>query len=288
MRALVIGASGFVGSALLEEFGTEGQGTSFGHPAPGLLALDMRDATAVARCLEQTRPDVVLVPAALPHVDWCEDHEAESCSANVDGPTIVARAAQQIGASIVFFSTDYVFDGAAGPYDEDAPTHPLNVYGVHKLEAESAVLTSNERSLVVRLCGVFGVESAGKNFVMATLARARRGEPTRVPIDQWGTPTWSNDMAAAVRRHINQGTRGILHLSGADYLDRFAFGRLIADVFGFDPDLVESRTTAELNQRAPRPLRGGLKSRRVAALCSARHGLERMRDLLGSPWAKHG
>ena len=149
------------------------------------------------------------------------------------------------------------------------------------------IIAATRAARKARSVGRQGVEAVAKNFVMTTLARASRGEKTHVPIDQWGTPTWSNALAAAVHQHVAVETRGILHLSGADCLDRFAFARLIATVFGFDVGLIEGRPTAELNQRAGRPLHGGLTSRRSDSLGSARHGLERMRDALGPRWAAH-
>jgi dTDP-4-dehydrorhamnose reductase len=99
----------------------------------------------------------------------------------------------------VFFSNEYVFDGAAGPYAEDAPTNPPNVYGRHKLEAERLIAATLQDYLIVRVCGVYGFERQGKNFVMALLARERRGEPMNVPSDQWGTPTYGDNLAAAVK-----------------------------------------------------------------------------------------
>src|SRR6185436_9613383 len=139
MRTLIVGASGFVGSALRLAFGEQAVGTYFSHPEPGLRALDIRDAGAVRQLVEEVRPDVIIHPAAQPNVDWCEDHVAESHAVNVTGTLHVVEAALAAGVRYLFFSTDYVFDGKAGPYREDAPTNPPNVYGRHKLEAEQLI-----------------------------------------------------------------------------------------------------------------------------------------------------
>ncbi len=285
MRILVIGASGFIGGALQAVYGAEAAGTYHSHPVPGLRPLDIRDPTAVRRLVEELRPEIIVHPAAQPHVDWCEDHVPESFEVNVAGTRHVAEAARDAGARYVFFSTDYVLAGAAGPYREDAATGPLNVYGRHKLEAERVIASVVANHLIVRVCGVYGFETQGKNFVMALLARAQRGEPMNVPSDQWGTPTYAENLAAAVRELAESPHRGIYHVVGPTYLDRVSFARLACEVFGLEPGFLQPRTTAELGQRAPRPLRGGLdaaKARGVlrAPLMEPRRGLELMKQRL--------
>ena len=113
MQILIVGASGFVGSALRSVYGPDAVGTYCNHPTPGLRYLDVRDAGAVDQLLSEVRPDLVIHPAAQPNVDWCEDHVAESHAINVEGTRNVAAAARAHGARYVFFSTDYVFNGGA-------------------------------------------------------------------------------------------------------------------------------------------------------------------------------
>ncbi len=285
MRVLIVGASGFVGNALRAVYGADAVGTYYSHPASGLRALDVRDPAAVRGLVDELHPEIILHPAAQPHVDWCEDHVQESFDVNVAGTRNVAQAARDAGARYVFFSSDYVFDGTAGPYREDAPTGPLNVYGRHKLEAERAIAAILPNHLIVRVCGVYGFEAQGKNFVMALLARAQRREPMNVPSDQWGTPTYADNLAAAVRELADSTPRGIYHLVGPTCLDRVSFARLACDVFGLDAGFLRPRTTAELGQRAPRPLRGGLDAAKARAvlttpLLEPRRGLELMKQRL--------
>lgn len=285
MRTLIIGASGFVGRALLETYGNDAIGTYFSHPDPNLRPLDIRDPDAVQRVLDEVQPAVVVHPAAQPHVDWCEDHIDESYAINVGGTLNVARAARQAGARFVFFSTDYVFDGAAGPYPEDAPTRPLNVYGRHKLEAEEGIAEVMDNHLIVRVCGVYGFESQGKNFVMGLLARSRAGETMKVPSDQWGSPTYGPNLAAAVRELAAGSLHGVLNVVGPDFLDRVSFARLACEALGIDAGFLRPTPTLELGQRARRPLRGGLDISRARSVLStpllgARDGLALMRQRL--------
>jgi len=285
MRILIVGASGFIGGALHAVCGADAVGTYCQHPAEGLRQLDMCDPQAVHRIVSEVRPQLIIHPAAQPNVDWCEDHAEESHAINVAGTRHMAEAAHAVGARYVFFSTDYVFDGSAGPYREDAATGPPNVYGRHKLEAERIVAGALDDYLIVRVCGVYGFEGQGKNFVMGLLARAKRGEPMNVPSDQWGNPTYADNLTAAVRELARSAHRGVYHVVGPDYLDRVSFARLACSVFGLDPAFLRPRTTAELGQRARRPLRGGLDSTKARAvlatpLLAPRQGLELMKERL--------
>ncbi len=285
MRTLIVGASGLVGDALRTEF-PDAVGTYLRHAGPGLVPLDITDATAVDALVDRLRPALVLLPAAQPAVDRCETDPAESERVNVGGTGHVARAAARVGARLVYFSSDYVFDGAAGPYEIGAAPHPINVYGRHKLAAEALVRATVADHLIVRVCGVYGYQAEGTNFVMALARLAAAGEPMRVPCDQWGTPTYAPSLAAAVRELTASGHRGIVHPVGPDYLTRIDFARLAAEVFGYDDAFLVPVTTPELRQPAARPLRGGVDNRATQALLRAtrlvgvREGLGLMRRRL--------
>lgn len=283
MHTLIIGASGLVGGALRSVF-PDAVGTYFHNAAPDLVPLDIADPAAVTATIARVAPELILLPAAQPNVDRCETEPEESERINVTGTRNVAEAAARVGACLVYFSTDYVFDGLAGPYEPDAPTHPINVYGRHKLAAENLVRDIVADHLVVRACGVYGYQRSGKNFVMALTRLAAAGEQMRVPSDQWGTPTLADNLAAAVRELALGGRRGIVHPVGPDYLPRIEFARLAAEVFGYDDRFLVPITTPELRQPAARPLRGGVDNRSTQAmlhdtrLVGAREGLELMRQ----------
>src|SRR5262245_23353500 len=139
MRALVIGASGQVGGAIaarLRERGHHVVGTHHAKPQPDTRPLDVSDAAATERYLAEVEPDWVVCPAALTAVDYCESHPDEAFAANRDAPGNAARAAAKRGAGFVYFSTEYVFDGTAGPYTEDDPPNPQSIYARSKLEGE--------------------------------------------------------------------------------------------------------------------------------------------------------
>jgi dTDP-4-dehydrorhamnose reductase len=280
--ALVIGASGQVGRAVLRALDRSAVGTYRARPEPALRQLDARDVGALRALLDELRPRTIFFPAAEPHVDWCETHPEEARAANVEPALQALTAARQRGARFVFFSTDYVFDGRSGPYAEDDSVGPLSVYGRHKLEVEERVLDA--AGTVVRTTTVYGEEQPpGKNFVLRLAASLREGKSARVPYDQLSTPTWSEDLGRAAARVADKP--GIWHVAGPDLLSRDAFARLIADVFGLDATLIEPIATASLNQPAARPMRAGLRTDKLRAstevsLTPTRQALETLRASL--------
>lgn len=262
MQALVVGASGLVGSALLRALGPSAVGTYRTRPGPGLRPLDASDALALRRTFEESHAEIVFIPAGQPNVEWCERHPTEARDLNL--APIRAALGLADGIRIVGFSTDYVFDGENGPYAEGAPTRPLSVYGRIKLELEAMLLDRGHT--VIRTTTVFGPELApAKNFVLRLIGSLRRGEIVRAPSDQISTPTYSVDLARASVR-IAGSDAGIWHVSGPDLVSRTELAARAARAFGMVPDLIRSVTTEELGQVAPRPLRGGLLCHRYQSL----------------------
>lgn len=270
MKTLVIGASGLVGGTLgrvLERSGVEVVAAGHSRAAGGALALDVRDAEAVERALADTKPDVVFLAVNVPGgVDRCEEHPDEAYTVNVAGTTHVATAAAKHGATLVYYSTDYVFDGKSGPYAESDVPNPISVYGRTKLEAEQAVLKLAPRPLIVRTTAVYGWDRASRNFAMQVWERLGAGQPMRVPDDQLCNPTLAEYLAEASVRLVQQGTEGIVNVVGKDRCSRTDFGRQLARAMALDPALITPAPTGELGQKAARPLQGGLKTDKLTAL----------------------
>lgn len=267
MRLLVIGASGLVGNALMHAIPKLDPdvtlvGTYRTRAIRGLRRLDASDANAVTALLADARPDLVLFPAAMPDVEWCETHASEAYDANLAPLRNVLRT----GVPVVAFSSDYVFDGRDGPYAEDAPRRPLSVYGRIKAELEDETLAAG--GTVIRTTGVFGVEAItpAKNFVMRVIASLRQGSAVAVPSDQVATPTYAPDLARATFRIATFASeRGVWHVAGPDMLSRLELARAVADQFALDTTLIRAVRTTELGQKASRPLVGGLRNARYRA-----------------------
>jgi dTDP-4-dehydrorhamnose reductase len=290
MRALVIGAGGQVGEALaraLRERGHQVLATFWRVPVEGAARLDVTDEAAVESAVSKAAPGWIFCPAGMTAVDYCEDHIDEARRANMTGPLAAARAGARLGAGFTYFSSEYVFDGEAGPYGEDDPPRPLSVYGRTKLEGERAVLGEIPRSQVVRTTVVYGVERQEKNFVYQLLRALRAGEAMRVPKDQLSSPTYSPDLASACVELAELGVSGVFHLAGSEVMDRYAFALVACRVFDLDPSRLIPVATASLNQRARRPLKGGLRIDRARALLRSElrppeGGLRAMREALAA------
>lgn len=270
MNAVVIGGSGQIGGWLLKSLGARGHravGTYNTVAYPGLVRFDAPDLEGSAAWLRKQEPDLVFFPAGFTWVDGCERDPAKARETNLEQPLNLARVAADAGARFVYFSTDYLFDGHAGPYDESARPNPLNVYGMAKLEAEKALRAHlGDRLLIVRTSWVFGPERQGKNFAYQLVKTLGRGGTITVPSDQVSSPSYGPDVAEATVRLVEGGHSGVFHVAGPEVMARPAFARAIASAFDLDPDRIESRPTAELGQGAPRPLDGGLIKPRLDAV----------------------
>jgi dTDP-4-dehydrorhamnose reductase len=210
MKALVTGARGMLGQALMRSL------AAAGHRAVGLGHRD-GDVTrpgALRRPIDELRPDWIFHLAAFTRVDDCESQPNHAHLVNGLGARNVARAAAEAEAAVLHVSTDYVFAGdARRPYREDDPTGPLSVYGASKLAGEEAVREITPRHLIVRTAWLYG--RGGTNFVDTILDRARRGEPLRVVDDQRGSPTSTTDLAEALIRLAATGQYGTFHCTNA-------------------------------------------------------------------------
>jgi len=281
---LVIGASGLIGSHLLRHLsqaGWEAVGTFHRAPQPGLLPLDIRDDRSVRDLVERLRPQIIYLPAGFTHVDRCEIERDAAYAINVAGTWNVVRAARQVGARLVFFSSDYVFDGRSGPYDEEFPPRPLSEYGRQKVLGELGVALHARDYLIVRTTVVYGWEPQGKNFVQRLLSTLREGKPVPVPWDQVGSPTYAPNLAAAVVELATLDVCGVFHIAGPERVSRYDFACTAARTFHLDASLIRPVSTPDLGQAAPRPLEAGLRVEKVrqvlrTPLMGYREGLTHM------------
>ncbi len=290
-RELVIGASGLIGSHLLADAQQHGAaaGTYHTHPVAGLRALDLTDEDATAGLLDEVEPDVVYLPAANPNVEWVEANPQAARALNVEAPAMLARRLRDTGAKLVYYSSDYVFDGTAGPYREEDAPNPLSEYARQKAEVETMLAAMLENWLVLRVTVVYGWDAQAKNFAARAVKTLRAGGQVKAPVDQFNNPTYAPDLAAASRALAARDARGIFHLAGKDVCHRCDFAREIAAVFGLDEALVVPVTTTELAQRAARPLRAGMIVEKAQAvldfpLRGYREALRQMREDEADAW----
>lgn len=250
MRTLLIGANGQLGSELRQAF-SDHELASLSH-----ADFELTDPAQVRRALTTHRPDLILNTAAFHKVDECEEKPEQTFAVNAIAVRDLAVAARDIGAALVHFSTDYVFDGRLRrPYREGDSPGPLSVYATSKLAGEYFVRTILERHFVIRTCGLYGLAgSSGKggNFIETMLRLAREGREIRVVGDQILTPTSAKELAGKVRQLVETGAYGCYHITNNGECSWFQFANAIFELSGMRPPLIET-TSAAHGARAVRP-----------------------------------
>ena len=265
LRCVLIGASGQLGYDLSRTFDLRGELIRLTR-----AELDLADERAIDRVVTALRPTHVVNAAAYNLVDRAEDERDAAFAVNARAVGALAAACRAVDATLVHFSTDYVFGGdRTSPYDEDDPPAPLSVYAESKLAGERLAMAGCNRAFVIRVCGLFGVgrsRAAGRtNFVETMLRLAHEGRAIRVVRDQVLSPSATRDIAPKVWRIVGRGTPGIYHLTNAGQTSFFDFAREIFRLSGLAPDLTPV-TAAEFGARARRPAYSVLARRRLAAL----------------------
>ena len=247
-RAAVFGASGQLGAELVHEL----QARQYGVIGWDRRELDITDAAAVEKALIQFDPQVVFNAAAYNQVDVAEREPQAALQVNALAVRNLALICRQMDAHLVYFSTDYVFDGYhRHPYAEDDPPHPLGAYAVSKLAGEFYAQAYLDQALIVRTSGVFGagaLRTARGNFVELMLRLAEGGQPIRVVEDHVASPTYAPWLAARAVELVERGHQGIFHIGGGTPISWYEFARAIFAVAGREPLLL---ATNEREYRTP-------------------------------------
>jgi dTDP-4-dehydrorhamnose reductase len=250
MKVVITGAGGLVGGCLARRLVREHEVL-----APRRVELDVTDADAVARFIEEARPQLVVNCAVL-GVDECERDPEAARAVNAEAPRALAAAAASVRAEFLHFSTNYVFDGEGRePYDERDEPRPINVYGRTKEEGERAALEANPRGYVVRTSWVFG---AGKESFLSTAHRElAAGRGVRAISDTWASVTYVEDLAARVEELVGAGRHGLYHVVNEGVCTYEEFALEAARLAGLGEEeaarLVETVTESEVKRPARRP-----------------------------------
>ncbi|MGH3626871.1 MAG: dTDP-4-dehydrorhamnose reductase [Sciscionella sp.] len=263
MRILLIGKNGQIGWELLRSLSTLSE-----IIAVDRTDLDMTTEASIVRVVREVRPQLIVNAAAYTAVDQAEDEVDLAFSVNATAPAVLAKEAQQLGAGLIHYSTDYVFDGADGvPYQENASCSPLGVYGRSKLKGDQAILNSGAAYFIFRTSWVYCLR--GKNFYLTVLRLAARDGRLRIVQDQIGAPTWSRIIAQATAQIIAQcfsplaggsdenkrrmwDRRGVYNMSAAGNTSWFGFARSIC-ARRFPQAEVVPITSKEYKTAAQRP-----------------------------------
>ncbi|MFQ5882332.1 MAG: dTDP-4-dehydrorhamnose reductase [Candidatus Methylomirabilales bacterium] len=246
MKVILTGAEGLLGTELTRVLDRR-------HQVVPVSRKDL-DVTSpgVTGALRVLQSDLVIHAAAYSDVDGCEKDPVRAFRVNVEGTAQVARACRELGLPLLYFSTDYVFDGRKGaPYREEDAANPLSVYGRSKWEGEQQVRRYIEDYFIVRTAWLYG--RTGRSFIRTILTQAKEGGELRVVHDQIGCPTSAADLAEAVTRLIEKAPFGLYHITNSGYCSWFEFAQAILAETGLSGVSVRPISSRELNRPAPRP-----------------------------------
>lgn len=291
-RLLVTGGNGLLGTKLLGAAQGKYQVTSLSRsPLTNRWAGeftfcrgDITDPQQVESVFAQARPDAVIHSAAMTDVDGCETQRDQARLTNVVGTENVAKACARSGAHLLYLSTDYIFDGRAGPYREVDPPAPLSFYARTKLEGEQMVQGWCPQAAIARTSVLYGyAPNVRGNFVLWVVAQLGAGKEIRIVTDQAGSPTWADHLAEVLLMMVDRRAQGVYHTAGRDGLSRFAFAQEIAQVFGLDASNIRPITSQDLAQPALRPANASLCVEKVEqelgiGMLGVRDGLMGMRQ----------
>ncbi|MDQ3102861.1 MAG: dTDP-4-dehydrorhamnose reductase [Actinomycetota bacterium] len=247
MRVLVAGAAGMLAREVIDACGRRGHDVT----ALGRARLDITDPRSIERAIQGAEPDAVINCAAWSDVDGAEDDERGAMAVNDTGAAMLASAAARAGASVLYPSSDYVFDGQGRrPYLEEDMPAPIGAYGRSKLGGEVSVAAANARHFIVRSSWLYG--HGGKNFVETMLRVGDEQSEVLVVSDQRGCPTACVDLGEAMAKLIESEEYGIHHIRGDGECTWFDFAQEIYDQAGMETRVMAA-TTRMLARKAQRP-----------------------------------
>jgi len=265
-RILIIGSNGMLGQRLVDYYNrytiellcASAEEESFVDDVD-YLQIDISNKKEVRKVIKEFYPDFIINAAAYTNVDGCETEKELAWKINVNGPEYLAYYANTIDAFLIHISSDYVFNGKAGPYSEEDMVDPISYYGKTKLAGENVLFKSGCRYTVVRTNVLYGPVKYGRpDFVKWVITALRAGEEIRIVDDQINNPMFIDDLVSGISKIVDTKKVGIYNLGGKVFLNRFEFTLKIADFFNLDKNLIKRIKTHELNQPARRPLTSGL------------------------------
>lgn len=246
MKIMITGANGQLGQEFIRQVGKKHTIYPYSRQE-----LDITSKHMVYQLVKKVNPDIILHCAAFTKVDQCEDEIVKAFEVNSVGTFNVAKVAREISADLVYFSSDYVFDGKKQtPYTEEDNPNPLSIYGKTKFLGEEFVKAIHPKSYIVRTSWVYGQN--GNNFVNTMLSFAEQGKTVKVVNDQVGSPTSTYDLAEKVLQLLGK-PYGIYHIANQGKCSWYEFAREIFKVTGYDPDKVIPISSIEYGASAIRP-----------------------------------
>ncbi len=268
-KVLITGSNGLLGQKLVAlmagQPGYEIIATSRGNNRLPFSAgyrycsMDITSAEETEAVISTEKPDVIIHTAAMTHVDQCEADKEGCWSQNVYAVGLLAEICARLDIFLLHLSTDFIFDGANGPYKETDEANPVSFYGWSKLAAERLVLHSKARHAIARTVLVYGIahDMSRSNIILWVRDALKKGQAIKVVTDQWRTPTLAEDLAKGCMLIAENEAEGIFHLSGKDFLTPYEMALEAAAYFGLDDSLITPVDASTFTQPGKRPPKTG-------------------------------
>jgi dTDP-4-dehydrorhamnose reductase len=221
------------------------------------ISLDITHEKALTSFLDNSEYDIIINCAALTDVDLCEIDRRLAMKLNTEASAIMAEHCKKRDRLLIHLSTDYIFDGKAGPYSEESIPNPINYYGQTKLWAEEAIVSSGCDYIIVRTNHIYGNLPDGPSRLVRWVLQAET-QRIKAAGDQYNNSTWAGNLADCIIELVDGDFRGVVNVGGPDYLSRYEFAIRGAEIFGFGSDNIIKARIDELGMTAPRPLKAGL------------------------------
>lgn len=273
MKTAVVGASGFIGAAFLRavrERHPDAVGTSFSRPEPGLVPFDLAKPDIAPLRLRETGHEAVLVTSARHGFRPCEEQREATRAVNVAGTLELARQCAREGLRVIFLSSDVVFAGAKGPYDDAAVPAPTTEYGRQKAEVERELPLAAPRHLILRLSKVFGLRKGDGTLFDEMAQKLSAGRELLAAEDHVFCPTFIDDLTRALLAVQERGLEGVVNLAAPECWPRHRMALALARALGADEGLVKKVRLHELPGMAGRPTDSSMLCARLARECPVR------------------
>ncbi len=270
LKFLVTGAAGLIGNQVArdlskynEVFSCYNQSQSqFGTP----MKMDLQNHTMISDVLSEVKPNIVIHLGAMTGVDLCEKNESDAFDINSKATEVIAKKCSEFNSFLIYVSTDYVFDGQSGMYNEDDLPNPISVYGKSKLDGEIAVQSFASDWCIARTSTPYGVHSTKKSFPLWIIDTVKRNKKVHIVTDQMTSPTYVPNLSKMLMEISEKKITGIIHAADTTRISRYSMAELIFDKFNLDKNLLKPVITNEMKWDAKRPKDSSLNVTKASSL----------------------
>jgi len=248
-KLIITGASGLLGNKIVELAKNDYTVIPLHKTKPlhsNSLKLDITNAVEVLNLFNKLKPAIIVHTASETNVDKCETEKEHAWKTNVEGTHNIALACSKIGAKLAYISTDYVFDGEKGHYEEQDKPNPINYYGFTKFEGEKQIISHCRNYVILRTSVLYGWHPWKQNFVTWIISALKQNKELTVVEDHYNTPTLAGNLAEIALEAVQKDLQGLYHVSGSKRISRYEFAKQIAKAFNLDQNLIKPIKMSQL------------------------------------------